>query len=230
MEYADLPGRDARGNWKPVARIELPAFPRWPFRLVPFLQWLFGFPGFLWPYKAVIFGLTAVTWFFLTPPLETMATLRPGWIAPILLRNVALKAAHYVHHRNVSVGPWSGISMHPIESLIYFSYMFVHLIVPSHPLHAIFHLQYAGLSPAQGHTGFSKMELGHEKAALAHGSYFHYLHHRYFECNYASDEDMFLDKLFGSMHDGTAEAHAKMRARAQTRIRERKEAAAAPLG
>ena len=32
--------------------------------------------------------------------------------------------------------------------------------------------------------------------------------HRYFECNYASDEDMFLDKLFGCMHDGTAAAHA----------------------
>ena len=341
MEYADLPGRDAQGNWKPEKPIELPAFPRWPFQPVAFLKWLFGFPGFLWPYKAVIFGLTAVTWFFLTPPLETMATLRPGWIALILLRNVALitvwysifhvrlhiqraqglrykfnnrwlaeksrafflggqtadnvfysivsgggiwsayevftlwayandllpfmafrtspvafvllfltipffraahfyvvhrlmhwkplyKAAHYVHHRNVNVGPWSGISMHPIESLIYFSYMFVHLIVPSHPLHAIFHLQYAGLSPAQGHTGFSKMELGHEKAALAHGSYFHYLHHRYFECNYASDEDMFLDKLFGSMHDGTAEAHAKMRARAHERIRERKIAAESP--
>ena len=75
----------------------------------------------------------------------------------------------------------------------------------------------------------SVSQLGHEKAALAHGSYFHYLHHRYFECNYASDEDMFLDKLFGSMHDGTAEARAKMRARAQERIRERKAAAESPL-
>ena len=28
-----------------------------------------------------LFGVTAATWFFLTPPLETMATLRPGWIA-----------------------------------------------------------------------------------------------------------------------------------------------------
>ena len=73
----------------------MPAFPHWPFRLVPFLRWLFGFPGFLWPYKVVFFGLTAVTWFFLTPPLETMATLRPGWIALILLRNAALITVWY---------------------------------------------------------------------------------------------------------------------------------------
>ena len=125
-------------------------------------------------------------------------------------------------------GPWSGISMHPIESLIYFSYMFLHWIVPSHPMHAIFHLQQAGLGPAAGHSGFQKVEFGHEQAALRYGSYFHYLHHRYFECNYASDEDMFLDKLFGSMHDGTPEAHAKMRARAHERIRERKIAAESP--
>ena len=341
MEYADLPGRDAQGNWKPVKRIELPAFPRWPFQPVAFLKWLFGFPGYLWPHNALLIGMSAVTWFFLTPPLETMATFRPGWMALILLRNVGLitlwysiwhvrlhvrrtqglrykfnnrwltknsrafflgsqtadnvfyaivsgggiwsayevftlwayandllpfmafrtnpvgfvllflalpffraahfylvhrlmhwkplyKAAHYVHHRNVNVGPWSGISMHPIESLIYFSYMFLHWIVPSHPMHAIFHLQQAGLGPAAGHSGFQKVEFGHEQAALRYGSYFHYLHHRYFECNYASDEDMFLDKLFGSMHDGTPEAHAKMRARAHERIRERKIAAESP--
>ena len=36
------------------------------------------------------------------------------------------KIAHYLHHRNVNIGPWSGLSMHPIEHLIYFSGVLVH--------------------------------------------------------------------------------------------------------
>jgi sterol desaturase/sphingolipid hydroxylase (fatty acid hydroxylase superfamily) len=29
--------------------------------------------------------------------------------------------AHKLHHRNTNPGPWSGLSMHPIEHVIYFS-------------------------------------------------------------------------------------------------------------
>ena len=29
------------------------------------------------------------------------------------------RIAHHVHHRNVSVGPWSGNAMHPLEHLIW---------------------------------------------------------------------------------------------------------------
>lgn len=36
---------------------------------------------------------------------------------------------------------------------------------------------------------------------LPTGSYFHYLHHRYFECNYG-EATLPLDKLFGTFHDG----------------------------
>ena len=31
------------------------------------------------------------------------------------------KAAHYLHHKNINVGSWSGLAMHPIEHLIYLS-------------------------------------------------------------------------------------------------------------
>ena len=82
------------------------------------------------------------------------------------------------------------------------------------------------MSPAASHSGFDATELGYEKAAVTHGSYFHYLHHRYFECNYAGDEAMILDKLFGSLHDGIPEAHTKMRARAHQRMRDRKQTSA----
>ena len=111
------------------------------------------------------------------------------------------RAAHYVHHKNVNVGPWSGLAMHPIEHLLYFSGVLLHWVLPSHPLHALFHLQHAAFSPAAGHSGFEATEFGHESAALVHGSYFHYLHHRYFECNYAGDNAMVLDRFFGSLHN-----------------------------
>ena len=82
------------------------------------------------------------------------------------------KAAHYLHHKNVNIGPWSGLSMHPLEHLLYFSGVLLHWIIPSHPLHAVFHLVHAGLSPAAGHAGFYKFERG-EKRALSNGGYFH---------------------------------------------------------
>ena len=31
------------------------------------------------------------------------------------------RSAHYLHHKNVNIGPWSGLSMHPIEHVIYFT-------------------------------------------------------------------------------------------------------------
>ena len=49
------------------------------------------------------------------------------------------KIAHHVHHRNINPGPWSGISMHPIEHILYFSAVLIHFIIPSHPLHVFFH-------------------------------------------------------------------------------------------
>ena len=121
------------------------------------------------------------------------------------------KAAHYLHHKNVNIGPWSGLSMHPIEHLLYFSGVLLHWIIPSHPLHAIFHLVHTGLSPAAGHAGFYKFEIN-DKHAMGNGGYFHYLHHRYFDCNYGN-EGVPLDRWFGSFHDGSPEAHKAMRSR-----------------
>ena len=50
-------------------------------------------------------------------------------------------------------------------------------------------------------------------------SYAHYLHHKYFEVNYA-DGGVPLDRWFGTFHDGTAAGEARMDARmAQKRAR-----------
>jgi sterol desaturase/sphingolipid hydroxylase (fatty acid hydroxylase superfamily) len=118
------------------------------------------------------------------------------------------RISHYLHHKNVNIGPWSGLSMHPIEHLLYFSGVLIHFIVPSHPVHAIFHLMHAGLAPASGHSGYHAYEVGGAKT-LEVGDYFHYLHHRYFTVNYGNT-GFPVDKWFGSYHDGTLEAHEAM--------------------
>ena len=120
------------------------------------------------------------------------------------------KAAHYLHHKNTNTGPWSGLSMHPIEHLIYFSGAILHWIIPSHPLHVLSHLQHTGMAPVWGHSGFEKLIL--KKTEIKFSDNFHDLHHRYFECNYGGPETPW-DRWFGNYHDGTEEAHKLMKDR-----------------
>lgn len=127
------------------------------------------------------------------------------------------KLAHKLHHRNTNPGPWSGLSMHPLEHVIYFSTILLFLIIPAHPIHMINLASRLGLAPAQGHTGFDRMQTG-ETSSVDISYYAHYLHHKYFEVNYA-DGMVPLDKWFGSFHDGSEEAHAAMKSRIARRMR-----------
>ena len=127
---------------------------------------------------------------------------------------------HYLHHNNVNVGPVTGLSMHPIEHLLYFSGVLFHWIVPSHPIHALFHIQHAAITPAQGHAGFERIVISDGVAIETH-DFFHYLHHKYFECNYGADGPVPLDKWFGSFNDGTPEATEAMNERFLTRAKQK---------
>ncbi len=120
------------------------------------------------------------------------------------------RRGHYLHHKNVNVGPWSGLAMHPVEHIYYFTTVLVFWIVPSHPIHTLFLLQFAALMPGPNHAGFDQLVVK-GKATLP-GDFFHYLHHRYFECNYAAPMVPF-DRWFGTFHDGSPEAHARMKER-----------------
>ncbi len=124
---------------------------------------------------------------------------------------VLYKWVHSVHHKSVNPSPWSSLSMHPVEHLLYFSAAFYHLILPSHPMLAIYQIHIAGFGAVPGHIGFHKIELGEDKAIDSH-AYIHYLHHRYFEVNYG-DGLIPLDQWFGTFHDGSEEGLSKMRAR-----------------
>jgi sterol desaturase/sphingolipid hydroxylase (fatty acid hydroxylase superfamily) len=120
------------------------------------------------------------------------------WIHRAIHWKPLYKMVHYLHHKNVNPGPWSGLAMHPIEHILYFSVVLIHLVVPSHPIHMLFNSQQTALTPASGHHGFEGPLL---KGKLPTGSYFHYLHHRYFECNYG-EATLPLDQMFGTFRDG----------------------------
>lgn len=303
--------RNAKGEWRPPYPVQYAPLLTWPPRPRAALTWLFGYPGFLWPWNTAYFALTLVTWYWFQPPLARCATLEAGWVARLLLRNLVLlwltaggwhlllytcraqgtarkydprwpragdrrflfhnqlydnifwscvsgctiwtayevlylwaaangrvprvdwaahpvycalwlcaiplwrefhfywihrlihwrplyRHVHYLHHKNINPGPWSGMAMHPVEHLFYFSVVLIHFVVPSHPLHFLFNSQHTALTPAGGHHGFEGPLLG---GKLPTGSYFHYLHHRYFECNYG-EATLPLDRWFGTFRDG----------------------------
>ena len=111
------------------------------------------------------------------------------------------RRVHSLHHRNTNVGPWSGMSMHPLEHLIYLSTVLLHFVVPANPLLLIFHLQYFTLSAATTHTGYEGITW-RGRLLLRLGTFHHQLHHRYFECNYGGLEIPW-DRWIGTFYDGS---------------------------
>jgi sterol desaturase/sphingolipid hydroxylase (fatty acid hydroxylase superfamily) len=321
--------RDKRGHWTPHKKPQRAPLFVWPAQPAALAKWLFGFPGYLWPWNLGYAIVAALFWLFLTPPMETMKTIDIGWVLFLLGRNTALtillfggmhywfymkKAqgeafkfnarwpetdskiflfrnqtteniiwslcsgvpiwtgfevfmmwcfangyipyvsfaerpvycvllmvlvplwrsfhfylihrlihvgklydwVHKLHHNNVNPGPWSGLSMHPIEHLLFFSNVLIHLIVPAHPLHVIFQLLHGGMTPARGHSGFDQLELAKGKK-VDMDAYMHYLHHRYFEVNYGAG-DIPFDEWFGTWHDGSKEAEEAMKRRFKARV------------
>lgn len=151
--------------------------------------------------------------FFLIPVWESFYFY---WMHRFLHTNVMYRF-HAVHHRNTDIGPWSGLSMHPVEHLFYFGSVLIHFLIASHPVHIIFHLMFYGLLAITSHTGFEGV-LFRNKKRLHLGNFHHQIHHRYFECNYGN-LDVPWDILFGSWHDGTQAGKAAMKERLRNRRR-----------
>ena len=187
--------------------------------------WTLGSGVFFWTlYEVVMFWSLANGYV----PMPTWAA-NPAWFVAIFLlvplwesfyfywihRMIHIpflyKHVHALHHRNINVGPWSGMSMHPVEHAIYLGSVFIHFIVGAHPVHILYHLQYFTLTAVTTHTGFQGLLMG-DKNRLNLGTFHHQMHHRYFECNYGGLE-MPWDKWFGSFHDGTVEANERMQER-----------------
>ena len=148
------------------------------------------------------------------------SSLHFHFIHRLLHWRALFKVAHAVHHRNVSVGPWSGFSMHPIEHVIYLSSVLIHLVLPSHPIHILFHLQWDAIGASSSHSGFESLTFrGIPIIGLT--SFHHQLHHKYLDCNYGNPL-VAADKWFGCDHDGMPEATAEVRRRQRERTDARK--------
>jgi len=139
------------------------------------------------------------------------------WVHRLLHWPPLFKLAHSLHHRNVNVGPWSGLSMHPVEHLIYLSSVLIHWIVASHPIHVLFHMQWLTTAAVTSHCGYEGL-LVDDKQKLQLGFFHHQLHHRYHECNYGNS-DMPWDKWFGSFHDGSPEATQALREKLRGKVK-----------
>lgn len=139
---------------------------------------------------------------------------------------------HSVHHNSINPSPWSSLSMHPVEHLLYFGEVFWHVIIPSNPVVMLFNSHVVGYGAVNGHIGFDKLELTDETALDSH-AYAHYLHHKHFEVNYGGDGLVPLDKWFGCWHDGSTEAQKRMEERLRRRserVRARKSRGASQHG
>ena len=151
--------------------------------------------------------------FFLIPVWESFYFY---WIHRLLHTNL-LYRFHALHHRNTDIGPWSGLSMHPVEHLFYFGTAFIHFVVPTHPVHLICHLMFYALYAITTHTGFEGIwRAGRKRLHL--GNFHHQMHHRYFEVNYGTLEVPW-DRFFGTFHDGTEAGKAMMKERLKNRTR-----------
>ena len=161
-------------------------------------------PSLHWPEQSLLLALLI----FLVPIWETFYFFLIHRLLhwPPLYRHV-----HYLHHRNTNIGPWSGLSMHPVEHMIYLGSVMIHWFIPANPLLIIFHLQYFALSAATTHTGYEGIVIRGKKY-LSLGTFHHQMHHRFFDCNYGGLEIPW-DKWLGSFHNGSEESHQQFIAR-----------------
>jgi hypothetical protein len=101
--------------------------------------------------------------------------------------------------------------MHPVEHLLYWSDILIHLILPSHPLLVLYHLQVTGSGAVIGHVGLYNVAIG-AGATIDTQAYAHYLHHKCFEVNCA-DGLLPCDRWFETWQDGTKDGGLVMKAR-----------------
>lgn len=160
-----------------------------------------------------------IVWFFiLILVIPAWISVHFYWIHRALHWPPLYRFAHHLHHRNINTGPWSGLSMHPLEACFFFSSVLIGFVVPLHPIHFLLMLHFLGYGPAIAHCGFEGIRVGGKKR-MELGEFYHQLHHRYFECNYGTIE-MPWDRWFGTFHDGSEAGTIEIRARRKQMYRE----------
>ena len=98
------------------------------------------------------------------------------------------RLAHYAHHESTNPGPWSSLSFHPIEGIVFFS---AYLLVLFMPISVELWWGFkAGMvvGPLLAHCGYD--------FGLIQTPRHHYLHHRYKTGNFGGWPSGLWDKLF----------------------------------
>eukprot|EP01084_Bolivina_argentea_P169356 293599_1 len=104
---------------------------------------------------------------------------------------------HSFHHEIINPSPWSGLSFNQIETILYYSSILFPWIfgIKQHFGHFLIAKYHSTITPLRGHDCYDFPGTGQS-------SYFHYLHHKYFNCNYGT-EAVPMDKLFNTFQDGS---------------------------
>ena len=96
--------------------------------------------------------------------------------------------AHFLHHRSRDPTAFSGISMHPLESALFFTTMPIAALLGCHPI-VVLHAKLYNIVVAMiGHESFGDPSTG---------GHDHWLHHRLVDCNFGGTF-VPLDWLFGT--------------------------------
>ena len=98
------------------------------------------------------------------------------------------RKVHSLHHKSHNPTAWSGTSMHPVESLVYYSACLLPALLCLHPVHTLATIVDCGLAAWTSHDGF---------VWPGSGSTFHMMHHSQFDCNYGGIQ-VPLDRWFGT--------------------------------
>lgn len=115
----------------------------------------------------------------------------PGYLLYRLIR--------WVHHESPNPGPWSALSMHPLEHVLVFSSYVLPLFLSMHPVHILFLVTCSRIAPLAEYDGFDRP---------AGGGLCRHLHHarnRVGEVgvNFGNPDLMVsLDEYFGTLDDG----------------------------
>eukprot|EP01010_Urceolus_cornutus_P000047 NODE_1006_length_1171_cov_348.942959_g728_i1.p1 GENE.NODE_1006_length_1171_cov_348.942959_g728_i1~~NODE_1006_length_1171_cov_348.942959_g728_i1.p1 ORF type:complete len:331 (+),score=18.09 NODE_1006_length_1171_cov_348.942959_g728_i1:61-1053(+) len=98
------------------------------------------------------------------------------------------KYAHSLHHKSYNPTAFSGTSMHPFESTLYYSAALVPVCFGCHPALFLAVIVDCAVGAWLGHDGFQWP---------GSGDPFHYVHHAHFDCNYGAMH-VPIDKWMGT--------------------------------
>eukprot|EP00756_Hemistasia_phaeocysticola_P010014 Hpha_TRINITY_DN14982_c1_g2::TRINITY_DN14982_c1_g2_i1::g.143333::m.143333 len=87
------------------------------------------------------------------------------------------KHVHSLHHKSYNPTAFSGTSMHPVESFLYYSAALLAVPFGAHPVIPLAVIVDCAVGAWFGHDGYQWP---------GSGDFFHQLHHRHFDCNYGA--------------------------------------------